>query len=39
MLCSHFGIFWVTEGWAPITAESRMFVWGNNDSKKEEKGN
>ena len=36
----HFGTFWATENaWARITAESRMFVWWNNDSKEEEKGN
>ena len=38
-LCRHFGIFWATEkAWTRITAESRMFVWWNNDSNEEEKG-
>ena len=39
-LCRHFGTFWATEkAWARITAVSRMFVWLNNDSNEEEKGN
>ena len=38
-LCRHFGTFWAIEkAWARITAESRMFVWWNNDSNEEEKG-
>ena len=40
MTCRHFGTFWATEkASARITAESRMFVWWNNDSNEEEKGN
>ena len=32
--------FWATEkAWARTTAESRMFVWRNDDSNEEEKGN
>ena len=39
-LCRHFGTFLTTEKtWARITSESRMFVWWNNDSNEEEKGN
>ena len=37
--CRHFGTLWANEkAWARITAESRMFVWWNNDSNEEEKG-
>ena len=37
-LCRHFGTFWATEkAWARITAESRMFVWWNNDSNEKRK--
>ena len=39
-LCRHFGTFLATENaWARIIAESWMFVWWNNDSNEEEKGN
>ena len=38
--CRHFGTFLATENaWARIIAESWMFVWWNNDSNEEEKGN
>ena len=40
MLCHHFETFWANEkARAQITAESGMFVWWNNDSNEEEKGN
>ena len=39
-IVGHFGTLWATKkAWARITAESRMFVWWNNDSNEEEKSN
>ena len=38
-LSPFWNILAIEKAWARITAELRMFVWWNNDSNEEEKGN